>query len=82
MVFGQQHRLRGDYTGESARPRFGTHSALELSTISPAVATNNMVFDILLAKDNLAKQKLAVKILKKYGHSRDCREWVTCGGCI
>jgi len=44
-------------------------SALELSTITPAAATNDMVFDILLAKDNLAKQKLAVKILEKYGHS-------------
>ncbi len=37
-------------------------SALELSTITPAAATNDMVFDILLAKDNLVNQKLAIKI--------------------
>jgi len=43
-------------------------SALELSTISPAAATNDVVFNILLAKDNLVDQKLAVKIIEKYGH--------------
>ena len=43
-------------------------STLESSTVSPAVATNNVVFDILLAENNLVDQKLAVKIVKKYGH--------------
>ncbi len=43
-------------------------SALELSTVSPVAATNDVVFNILLAKDNLVDQKLAVKIIEKYGH--------------
>ena len=57
-------------------------SALELSTITPAAATNDMVFDILLAKDNLVNQKLAIRILEKYEHSQGCREWVAYGGCV
>ena len=44
-------------------------SALELSTVSPMAATNDVVFDILLAKDNLVNQKLAIKIVEEYGHS-------------
>ena len=47
-------------------------SALE--SVSPRVATNDMVFDILLTEDNLVNQKLAVKILEKYGHSVEIAE--------
>ncbi|KIM76544.1 hypothetical protein PILCRDRAFT_98726 [Piloderma croceum F 1598] len=46
-------------------------AALESNTVSPVSAPNDIVFDILLAKDNLVNQKLAVKILEKYGHSMD-----------
>ena len=40
-------------------------SALESNNVSPVPAPNDIVFDILLAEDNLVNQKLAVKILKK-----------------
>jgi len=38
------------------------------------MAKNDVIFDILLMEDNLINQKLAVKILKKYGHTVEIAE--------
>jgi len=49
-------------------------SALESNTVSPVAAPSDVMFDILLAEDNMVNQKLAVKILEKYGHSVEIAE--------
>lgn len=49
-------------------------SALESNTVSPVAAPSDVVFDMLLAEDNMVNQKLAVKILEKYGHSVEIAE--------
>jgi osomolarity two-component system sensor histidine kinase NIK1 len=49
-------------------------SALESNTGGPVSTQKNIVLDILLAEDNLVNQKLAVKILERYGHSVEIAE--------
>ena len=49
-------------------------SALESNTVTPVVAENDIPYDILIAEDNLVNQKLAVKILEKYGHQVEIAE--------
>jgi osomolarity two-component system sensor histidine kinase NIK1 len=42
---------------------------LESTTFSPVTPTTDVKFDILYAEDNFVNQKLAVKIILKYGHT-------------
>ena len=49
-------------------------AALESNTVTPVVAAQDVPYDILIAEDNLVNQKLAVKILEKYGHKVEIAE--------
>jgi osomolarity two-component system sensor histidine kinase NIK1 len=49
-------------------------SALESSPAAATITTNDVIFDILVAEDNRVGQKLAVKILEKYGHTVEIAE--------
>ena len=49
-------------------------AALESNVTSPVATIDDSVFDILLAEDNHVNQRLAVKILEKYGHKIEIAE--------
>jgi len=49
-------------------------SALESNTVSPVSVPNDATFNILLAEDSPVNQKLAIKILEKYGHTVEIAE--------
>lgn len=48
-------------------------SAFESSTVSLG-ATNDEIFCVLVAEDNLVNRKLAIKMLEKYGHTVEAVE--------
>ncbi|CAK5277952.1 unnamed protein product [Mycena citricolor] len=49
-------------------------SALENNPVNPASVAADVSYDILLAEDNMVNQRLALKILEKYGHSIELAE--------
>lgn len=54
-------------SSQATTPVISDIAAPLIAVLESGSAPNDAVFDILLAEDNLVKQKLVAEILKKYG---------------
>lgn len=61
-------------SSQATTPVISDIAAPLIAVLESGSAPNDAVFDILLAEDNLVKQKLVAEILKKYGQSVEIAE--------